>query len=134
MQKAQASVEYLIIIGFVAAITIPLVLIFNTHSTEVNDKIVANQADSIGAKIADAAESVYYLGEPSKVTFRIKMPELVSNITISGNEIVFYIRTLSGLNEIVKYCPVPINGSISPEAGIYEVKVESKGDYVWVSN
>ena len=134
MDKAQVSMEYLVIIGFVAAITIPLILIFNSHSTEINENIIANQAEYIASKIVDSAESVYYLGESSKVTFRITIPKNIHIVEIGNNEVVFYVKKLNGISEVVKYCPVPINGSISSEAGIYNIVVESKGDYVWVSN
>ena len=134
MNKAQVSMEYIIIVGFVAIITIPLILIFNSHSTEINENIIANQADYIASKIADAAESVYYLGESSKVTFRVYMPKKINTINIGNNEVVFYVKKLNGIDQVVKYCPVPINGSISSDSGIYNIVVESKGDYVWVSN
>ncbi|MBW2996245.1 hypothetical protein KY332_03020 [Candidatus Woesearchaeota archaeon] len=132
--RAQVSMEYLIIVGFVAAITIPLILIFTSHSTEMDEQVISNQVDNIASKIVDSAESVYYLGESSKVTFRVYIPKKINSITIGNNEVVFYVSKLVGVDEVVKYCPVPINGSLSTTAGIYDIVVESKGDYVWVSN
>ncbi|MBW2965908.1 hypothetical protein KY342_02260 [Candidatus Woesearchaeota archaeon] len=134
MNKAQVSMEYLLIIGFVAAITIPLILIFNSHSAEINENIIANQADNIASKIVDSAESVYYLGNSSRVTFRVYIPKNIDMITIGNNEVVFFVKKLNGISQVVKYSPVPINGSISSESGVYNIVVESKGDYVWVSN
>jgi uncharacterized protein (UPF0333 family) len=134
MRKAQISMEYLIIVGFVAAVTIPLILIFNSHSTEINENLIANQADGIASKIVDSAESVYYLGETSKVTFRIYMPARIESALIGNHEVVFSIKKIAGMTEIVKYCTVPINGSISSSSGIRNIVVESKGDYVWVSD
>ena len=134
MIKAQTSMEYLIIVGFVAAITVPLIIIFNSHSTEMNENIAANQVDHIAAKIVDAAESVYYLGESSKITFRVNMPKHITSVTIGNNEVVFFVKKLAGMDEVVKYSPVLINGSISSKPGIYDIVVESRGDYVWVSN
>ena len=134
MGKAQVSMEYLVIVGFVAAITVPLIIIFNTHSTEINEDIISNQADQIATKIVDSAESVYYLGESSKLTFSVTIPKKIFSVEIGNNEVTFIIKTSNGLDHIVKYCPVPINGSISIQPGIYDVVVESKGDYVWVSN
>ena len=134
MGKAQVSMEYMIIVGFVAAITVPLIIIFNTHSSEMNEQIIANQADTIASKIVDAAESVYYLGEYSKITFRVYMPKKISSAIIRDNEVVFHVEKIAGVDHVVKYCPVPINGSISIKTGIYDIVVESKGDYVWVSN
>jgi hypothetical protein len=134
MKRAQVSMEYLIIVGFVAAITVPLILIFNTHSTEMNEQIIANQIDNIASKIVDSAESVYYLGESSKLTFRVQMPKKINAVSIGNNEVVFYVKKLGGVDHVVKYSTVPINGSISVKSGTYNVVVESRGDYVWVSN
>ena len=55
-------------------------------------------------------------------------------ISIGNNEVVFFVNKLNGVSEVDRYSPVPINGSISSEPGIYNIVVESKGDYVWVSN
>ncbi len=134
MKKAQVSMEYLIIVGFVAAITIPLILIFTTHSTEIEEHIISNQANYIASKIVDSAESVYYLGESSKVTFRVQIPRKINAVSIGNNEVVFYVKKHNGIDEVVKYSNVPINGSISSEAGIHDIVVESQGDLVWVSN
>ena len=133
MSKAQISMEYLIIVGFVAAITVPLILIFTTHSSEMTEQIIANQADTIASKIVESAESVYYLGESSRMTLRVNMPKSISSILIGNNEVVFFVNKLNGVDQIVKYCPVPINGTIPSEAGIRNIVIESKGDSVWVS-
>ena len=134
MKQAQISMEYLIIVGFVAAITIPLIIIFNTHSSEMNEQIVSNQIDNIATKIVDSAESVYYLGENSKVTFRIYMPKNINAALIGDNEVVFYVKKMAGIDHVVKYSSVPINGSISVNSGIHDIVVESRGDHVWVIN
>ncbi len=133
-KNAQVSMEYMIIVGFVAAITIPLILIFTTHSTEMNEAIIANQIDHIAAKIVDSAESVYYLGEYSKLTFRVYIPKKINAMSIGNNEVVFYVKKLGGVDHVVKYSNVPINGSVSVKSGIHNIVVESRGDYVWVSN
>ena len=134
MKRGQISLEYLIIVGFVAAITIPLIIIFNTHSSEMNEQVIANQADNIASKIVDSAESVYYLGEFSKITFRTFIPKKINAITIGDNEVVFFVKKLNGVDHVVKYSSVPINGSISAQSGTYDIVVESRGDHVWVSN
>jgi len=126
--------EYMIIVGFVAAITVPLIIIFNTHSSEMNEEVIANQADNIASKIVDSAESVYYLGENSKITFRTYIPKKINAINIGNNEVVFLVNKGGGIDHVVKYSPVPINGTMSNQAGTYNVVVESKGDYVWVSS
>ena len=68
------------------------------------------------------------------MTFTVNMPQNVNSATIGNNEVVFFIKKLNGVDEVVKYSTVPINGSILSNAGIHKIVVESKGDYVWVSN
>ena len=85
-------------------------------------------------KIVDSAESVYYLGESSKITFRVYIPKKITLIDIGDHEVVFHVKKLAGVDEVVRYCPVPINGSLSTQSGTYNIVVESKGDHVWVSN
>ena len=133
-KRAQATLEYLIILGFVSGLIVPMVMVFTTHSTEINENIIINQADNIASKIVDSAESVYYLGEASKSSFTVKMPKNIDSISIGNNEVVFFVRKSNGLDEIVKYCTVPINGTIATSQGIHQIVVESKGDYVWVSS
>lgn len=134
MNKAQISMAYMIIVGFVTVITIPLIIIFSTHSTEMNEEMTSNQANSIATKIVDSAESVYYIGDTSKITFRVQIPNKVEDILIGDHEVTFLIRKHNGIDHVVKYCSVPINGSISKTSGIHNIVVESMGDYVWVSN
>ena len=65
-KEAQISIEYLMIMGFVTVITIPLIIIYFTFTQESGDEIKSTQILQISKKIIDAAESVYYLGEPSQ--------------------------------------------------------------------
>lgn len=134
MKKSQISMEYMIIVGFVIVITIPMILIFSSQSTSIDESLISNQAALIASKIVDSAETVYYLGNSSKVTFKVNMPKMIHGVNISNNEVVFRIKQHNGISDIVKYSIVPINGTISKKAGIFNIVVESRGDYVWVSN
>ena len=70
MPKAQAALEYLLIIAMTFAIIIPTVYLFFTYSRESNIKIIDFQISSIGRNIVNTAESIYYSGENSKTVFR----------------------------------------------------------------
>lgn len=128
--KAQVSMEYLIIVSFVVVLIIPMLVMFNKYSDETEDNIITSQANQIGRKIVDAAESVYYLGKPSKNTLKFSFPKDISNITIGNNELVFFMKTKVGVDEVVIYSPVNITGALSVNRGIHYVVIESKGDYV----
>jgi uncharacterized protein (UPF0333 family) len=128
---AQVSMEYLIIIGFVLLITTPLIVIFYQHTAITNDQIITSQADKIAKKIVDNAESVYYLGEPSKTRIKTYMPNNVEEIILGDYEVLFRVKTNSGISDISHTSNVNISGSISNSPGIHYISIESRGDYVW---
>ena len=82
----------------------------------------------------DGAETVYYLGEPSKLTIKTYFPEGINSITLGGNEIVFNVKRGGTSDEIVVYTPINISGNISNTMGVHYINIESKGGYVWVSD
>jgi hypothetical protein len=133
-RKAQAVMEYMILVGFLVIITIPLILVYNAQYKGTSMQIVTNQADQIGQKIADTAESIYYLGQPSKTTIKVYMPQQIQSITIQSNEIIFMVDTGKGIGEVVKMSSVPINGTLKSTAGMHYITVQSAGSYVNISS
>ena len=133
-KEAQMSVEYMVIIGFVTVITIPLIIIYYTFTQESNDEITSSQISQISKKIVDAAESVYYIGEPSQTILRINMPSnvILANLS-SGNEVVFKIRSGTGEADIVQTTSVNISGELPTNMGTYIVTIKAMLDYVNVS-
>lgn len=132
--KAQVSMEYLVIVGFVAVIIIPMLLIFYTYADRTEDAIISNQIQKISLKISDAAESMYYLGEPSRTRLKAYFPNNINNITIGNNEIVFIMHTKNGVDHIVVYTPIPIQGSLDTHRGYHNINVRSRGSYVEITD
>ena len=133
-KKSQISVEYMVIIGFVTLITIPLILIYHSFVQDSGDEITATQVQQIAQKIGDRAESVYYIGEPSQTTLNINMPDMVAAVNLSaGYEIVFKIRTGSGTADIVKGSSVNITGALPINKSSYAITLAAKSDHVEVS-
>lgn len=130
-KEAQISVEYMVIIGFVTVITIPLIIIYYTFIQESNEEIASSQISQISKKIVDAAESVYYIGEPSQTALRINMPDnvILANLS-SGKEVVFRVRIGTGEADIVQTTSVNISGSLPTKKGTYAVKIKAMPDYV----
>ena len=133
-KKSQASMEYLVIVGFVMVLIIPMLLIFYTYSDRTEDQIVSNQINKIGNKVSDAAEAMYYLGEPSRTRIKAYFPNKINNITIGNNEIVFTVRTKQGEDEIVIYTPVAIQGSLDFHSGHHNIDIRSRGSYVEITD
>jgi uncharacterized protein (UPF0333 family) len=134
-KEAQISVEYLVIIGFVTVITIPLIIIYFNFTQESGEEITSSQINQIAKKIVDAAESVYYMGEPSQTSLRINMPGnvILANLS-SGKEVVFRIRSSDGgESEVVHTTSVNITGNLTVSQGTYIVTVKAMSNYVNLS-
>ena len=125
--------EYLVIVGFVAVLVIPMILIFYTYADRTEDEIISNQIQKIGLKIGDSAEAMYYLGEPSRTKIRSYFPKNIHNVTIGNNEITFIINTKEGLDHIVVYITVPIEGELDYHSGYHDIDIISRGSYVEIS-
>ena len=133
-KEAQVSVEYMMIIGFATIITIPLIIIYYTFTQESGDEINSVQILQISKKIVDAAESVYYLGEPSQTTIRVNIPSNVILANLSaGYEVVFRLKTKAGEVDIVQNSAVNITGSLPTNKSTYLITVEAKSNYVNIS-
>lgn len=134
MLKAQVSVEYIFIIGFVTIITIPLLVIYYTYSAQSKDIVATSQAMQIARKIVDSAESVYYLGKPSQTTLKVNFPDNIVSTNLSNREIVFKISTNSGVTDVVEISSVNISGSLPITDGIHIVTVKAENGYVQITS
>ena len=126
--------EYLVIVGFVMVLVIPMIIIFYTYSDRTEDEIISNQVQKIGLKLGDSAEAMYYLGEPSRTRVRAYFPKNIRNITIGNNEITFIVNTKSGLDHVVIYTTVPIQGDLEIHSGYHNINIRSMGGYVEISD
>lgn len=82
--KAQASMEYIILIGLILAALIPLIYYATTKSS---NEIRINQADQTVQTIAKAADNVYTAGPGNREYIQIVIPSGVSNFTVVDRDI-----------------------------------------------
>lgn len=133
MRKSQSSIEYMMILGFALIAIMILFIISIFYSGQANDQLLINQVDQIAKKIRDSSESIYYLGQPSKTTIKVYMPDKIKQINIAQKELVFTVTTQKGETNIVYLSRVNLSGSIPTTPGIKYLTIESKGDYVLIS-
>ena len=133
-RKGQASSEFMLVTGFLFVLLIPLIVIGFVYPQQGESQITAGQVTGMAIQIADAAEEVYYIGEPAKTTLKLYVPRNVEDIEIIGNSIVFKVKTINGITDVVETLPFNISGgNISTSEGTKIIKVESRGDSVWIS-
>ncbi|MBI2659510.1 hypothetical protein HYX05_05425 [Candidatus Woesearchaeota archaeon] len=132
--KSQVSVEYMLIMGFATLMTVPLLIIYYTYTSDSGDSVATSQAMQIARKIVDSSESVYYLGKPSQTTLKLNFPDNIYSTNMSSREVVFKIKTRSGITDIVQVSSVNISGSLPITQGIHIVTVKAEDGYVQVTS
>ena len=132
--NAQVSVEYMFIMGFAALMTIPLLLIYHTYTSDSSDTVATSQALQVARKITDASESVYYLGKPSQTTLKLNFPSNIESTNLSNKEVFFKIKTKSGLTDIVQVSSVNISGTLPTTQGIHIITIKAEDGYVQVTS
>lgn len=129
-RNAQVAIEYMIILGFILALMIPLILLFTSQKADTALQVRSAQLRAVGEKIVDQAESVYYLGEPSKVRFKINLPQQVDGVTITNKALIFQLNTEFGTSDIVIPSTVNMTGMIPITSGVHYLTAENRGGYV----
>ena len=132
--NAQVSVEYMFIMGFAALMTIPLLLIYHTYTSDSSDTVATSQALQIARKIVDASESVYYLGKPSQTTLKLNFPDSIYSINLSSREVLFKVNTKSGITDVVQVSSVNITGALPKSPGIHIITVKAEDGYVQITS
>jgi len=132
--KSQVSVEYMMVMGFAVLMTIPLLMIYYTYSSDSADSVATSQAQQIARKIVDASESVYYLGKPSQTTLKLNFPERIGSTNLSSREVVFKMKTKAGLTDVFQVSSVNMSGSLPTSAGIHIVTIKADDGYVQIAS
>ena len=123
----------MIVVGFVVFVVITLLSVAIFYTSAARDRLRSSQLANFANKLVTSAESVYFAGEPSKVTITAYLPEGVESFSIQDNSFVFDLTTDSGLTTIAFPCDAPLNPSITLlalNAGVRKFKIEAQGNQV----
>jgi len=131
--KSQVSVEYMLIMGFVALMIVPLIILYYTYITNSNDEIISSQVNQLAKGIVDSAESVYFLGEPSQTTLRIYIPNRIIGASLDNKEVVFNVSTKSGISQIVQVSSIDLMGKLPIGQGVYSLTLNATNAGVKIS-
>ena len=130
--RSQSSTEFILVVGFLLAVLIPLIIIGFVYPQQGEAEITTGQITGMAIQIADAAEEVYYVGEPAKTTLKIYVPKNIKNCSVVDDSIIFEVQTVHGITDVVQKLPFNASGNLSCSEGIKFIKIESRGDYVWI--
>lgn len=127
--------EYLIIVGFSLFLIVPMIVVFYTQATSLQDDITAAQLERIGLEIIDAAEEVYYLGTPSQKHLVIYLPPNVHDITFDEDTVTFRYAVTGSIFTMPLSSELPLNltGSMDLYEGRHHVVVQANDLSVTIS-
>jgi uncharacterized protein (UPF0333 family) len=132
--NAQVSIEYMLIIGFATIMTIPILIIYYSYTSDSSEAIAASQALQIARNVVDSSDSVYYLGKPSQTTLKLNFPNNIDSINLSNREVVFNMKTRNGIGEVIQLSSVNLSGSLPTSPGIHTVTLKAQDGYVEISS
>lgn len=133
LKRGQISTEYLIVIGFVVFLVLGILGVAFFYTSITNDQIKVSQVSNLANKIITSAESVFYAGEPSKLTIIGYLPIGVNSFEIMSKEIVVEIATSSGVTIMSFSSNVPLSGSISSSEGVKRIEVLAQQNEILIS-
>jgi len=131
--KAQSGIEYMIIIGFVSLAIAVVLLSAYFYINMSKDRIRENQIEVMASKIISSSEAVFFAGEPSQATVTVYVPQGVSNIDISGYDLIITSSASSGTNKRAFTSKVNITGTINAVEGAKKLLIKAEADRVVIS-
>ena len=98
--KGQISIEYLIIVGIVIFVSVPL-FYYATRTSGENLRL--NQADDTVKSITNAADLVYSSGLGSKDTVWVNIPSGVTGVSVANKTITMNLTIFGRISEYLSF-------------------------------
>ncbi len=130
MKKGQISMELVVLLGFVLIFFIPLLLISQGKVRELNQELVTLQAQTAASRIASTVNSIGYMGTGSSMILDIYLPAVAKVSFTEHGEIVVFVPSLMGDNEIVGFSAFNLDSLIIESGGYYRFEILSLGDKI----
>lgn len=129
--KAQASLEYVIIVSIALLILIPAILYANDIIISSKKELRRRLAENTVEIIAENSDWVNSLGPPSVVIVRIYVPDLVEYINISDFKISLKFKNSEEI--ISKETRANVTGFIPSDEGYYNILIAAQENFVNIS-
>jgi len=80
--RAQSSLEFLIIFGIGFLMIIVLSGVFFSYSNEAKASLDKTQIEKVGNELISNVEKIYFLGSGNRITYKASFPEGIANMSI----------------------------------------------------
>jgi len=124
----QVSIEYVFVVGFALLLVAPLIVVYYTQSSSLSEETTAATAERATTQIAEAADTVYYLGSPSSRTITVDLPENIKSVNVSGTTITLIVSSSHGDYEQHGWTAANLTGSFGTVKGPHVLVVAALDD------
>ena len=131
---AQVSMEFMMVMGIIFLLTVPLIILFFRDAQSSSSQIISAQVDQIARRIISAAETVQAFGTPTSVILRAYLPSAINSSSISGTDIVFVVNNNGKFDTIAESASVNISGFVNVNPGIHIIRVTAGDSSVNISD
>ena len=132
-RRAQVSMEYLFLMGLVVFMVLPLIVLYYTQTAQLSDESAGAMASRAATQIAQAADTVYYLGEPSMRTLEVEFPDGIALVNVSGSSITLRMRSSHGDYDQSAWSAANLTGAINATPGPHTIVVSVLNDTVRIT-
>ncbi len=119
--KAQASMEYVMVMGIILVVLIPLMYYSLNTSSE---NIKSRQAEDAINSLSNAVDDVYALNPGTKKYVWISIPGGVQNTAVNSSEISLTLSIGGSKSDIFSTTKAKVTGQIPTQQGTYKIPVE----------
>ena len=120
--KAQAAVEYIIMVGVVLSIAVTIFYYAVSYSSE---SIAISKSKEGVESIAKSVNYVYSLGQGTRTTVFIDIPTNVIDTYIIANEIGVKVSTSAGITDVYATAMTNISGSLPTTPGRHFIIIKN---------
>ncbi|MEK6817075.1 MAG: class III signal peptide-containing protein [Nanoarchaeota archaeon] len=124
-KRGQVSVEYIMIVGIVLLLLIP---IFYVSSEKISNEVKVSQANDAVTSLARAVNVVYSLGPGTKRFIEITIPGGVESTEVNGKLIQIRLHLFGGTSDVYATAITNVSGYVPSERGTYHLPLEAQED------
>lgn len=130
MSRAQAAVEYTVLIAFTLLLLAVVWLYSKTTVSKSTEDLNVEYAKNTLGKLKDTANFVYVQGKPASVKITAYIPNTVKEIRIYNNTIYFRVLVSGRSVDMYEYTLGNVTGNISLIYGYHPLLVRAEDGYV----
>ena len=121
MDRGQISFEYVVLVGLLLVLLIPLIYYASSYTAQ-NVKI--SKAEDVVTSLAEAADEVYASSPGTKKYVWINVPNGVSSTHVNSTEITLVMNFFGKYSDITAITRSTVTGNIPSDSGTYRLRVE----------